>query len=225
MLRYAIYSCEGFAREVLPSLRTMIGASSGSVEPGQIVWVDDDSAKHGINIEGIEVISFSSLLEQDNRERLVNVCIADPGIRERLVGRCVAAGLDFFSITDASHIRFDNCRVGEGAVFAANTMATGHAKIGRHFHCNIYSYVAHDCEIGDFVTFAPRVSCNGRVHIGDRAYIGTGAVLKQGEQGNPLRIGSDAVVGMGAVVLNDVPDGAVVVGNPAKIIKIRGERV
>jgi hypothetical protein len=35
-------------------------------------------------------------------------------------------------------------------------MVTASAKIGAHFQCNIYSYVAHDCVIGDFVTFAPR---------------------------------------------------------------------
>ncbi len=98
-------------------------------------------------------------------------------------------------------------------------MLTGDAEIGRHFHCNIYSYVAHDCRIGDFVTFAPRVSCNGRVEIDDHAYIGTGATLKQGSHKSPLRIGKGAIVGMGAVVLQDVNDGEVVVGNPASVIR------
>ena len=96
------------------------------------------------------------------------------------------------------------------------TMLTGSARIGRQFQCNIYSYVAHDCRIGDYVTFAPRVSCNGNVVIDDYAYVGTGAVLKQGTQDKPLRIGKGAIVGMGAVVTKDVEAGAVVVGNPAK---------
>ena len=74
----------------------------------------------------------------------------------------------------------------------------------------------HDCIIGDFVTFAPGVSCNGNIHIGDHAYVGTGAVIRQGRAGAPLRIGEGAVVGMGAVVTKDVPAGATVVGNPAR---------
>ncbi|ESQ99725.1 hypothetical protein F753_08980 [Stutzerimonas chloritidismutans AW-1] len=57
---------------------------------------------------------------------------------------------------------------------------------------------------------------------GDYAYIGTGAIIKQGRPGKPLRIGKGAVVGMGAVVTKDVADGAVVVGNPAKPLARKG---
>ena len=76
----------------------------------------------------------------------------------------------------------------------------------------------HDCLIGDFVTFAPSVKCNGNIVIEDHAYIGAGAVIKQGKPGQPLVIGRGAVVGMGAVVTKDVPAGATVVGNPARIM-------
>ena len=76
--------------------------------------------------------------------------------------------------------------------------------------------MAHDCEFGDFVTFAPGVMCNGNVRIEDHVYIGTGAVLKQGRPGEPLVIGRGAVVGMGAVVTRSVAAGTTVVGNPAR---------
>jgi acetyltransferase-like isoleucine patch superfamily enzyme len=52
------------------------------------------------------------------------------------------------------------------------------------------------------------------VTIGDGAYVGTGAVLKQG-----VSIGAGATVGMGSVVIQDVPAGATVVGNPARIMR------
>ena len=70
--------------------------------------------------------------------------------------------------------------------------------------------------IGDYVTFAPGVQCNGNVHIGDHAYLGAGAIIRQGQPGKPLRIGAGAVIGMGAVVTRDVPDGVTVVGSPAR---------
>jgi acetyltransferase-like isoleucine patch superfamily enzyme len=69
------------------------------------------------------------------------------------------------------------------------------------------------------VTFAPGVKCNGNVVIEDHAYIGSGAIIKQGQPGVPVVIGRGGVVGMGAVVTKSVPAGATVVGNPARVME------
>ena len=106
--------------------------------------------------------------------------------------------------------------VGAGAVLSPFVTITSNVRIGQHFHANLYSYVEHDCVVGDFVTFAPGVHCNGNVVVEDHAYIGTGAILKQGQPGKPLVIGRGAVVGMGAVVTKSVAPGVTVVGNPAR---------
>jgi hypothetical protein len=95
---------------------------------------------------------------------------------------------------------------------------TSNISIGKSFHANIYSYVAHDCKIGDYVTFAPGAKCNGNVIIEDYAYIGTGAIIKPGSKNKPLVIGQGAVIGMGAVVTKSVSPGVTVFGNPAKPI-------
>ena len=49
----------------------------------------------------------------------------------------------------------DQVTIGPGAILNSFVHLTSNISIGEHFHANIYSYVAHDCVIGDFVTFAP----------------------------------------------------------------------
>ena len=87
------------------------------------------------------------------------------------------------------------------------------------FHANLYSYVEHDCRLGDFVTFAPGAKCNGNVIIGDNVHLGSGCVIKNGTAKKPIIIGSNVVVGAGAVVTKNINKNSIVAGNPAKKLK------
>ena len=53
----------------------------------------------------------------------------------------------------------------------------------------------------------------GNVRVGEGTHVGLGAAVRQG-----VTIGKWCVIGAGTVVINDVPDGAMVVGNPARLI-------
>jgi sugar O-acyltransferase (sialic acid O-acetyltransferase NeuD family) len=140
-------------------------------------------------------------------------------VRETLAQRCAHDGVLPWAVAAPNVVQMDDVQLGAGAVLSPFVTLTSNIRIGRHFHANIYSYVAHDCVVGDFVTFAPGVHCNGNVVVEDHAYIGTGAILKQGQPGQPLVIGRGAVVGMGAVVTKSVAPGTTVVGNPARSLQ------
>ncbi|MFM0519284.1 acetyltransferase [Caballeronia jiangsuensis] len=213
MERIAIYGCGGSGRELLPLARTR--ASLSDVPP-DIVFVSDTACEIGTEKNGVAVISFTDLISSRHRDREVIVSLGSSPARRSIVERCEREELVFGTLAASTYVCQDDVQVGEGAVFCDFSMCRSNVRIGRHFQCNTYSYVAHDCIVGDFVTFAPRVSCNGRVVIEDDVYIGTGAVLRQGSPDKPLRIGKGATVGMGAVVTKDVPPGVTVVGNPAR---------
>ena len=134
--------------------------------------------------------------------------------RRVLAERCTAHGIEFYGVRAAQSVVMDDVAIGPSGLFSPWTTLTSNIRIGAHFHCNIYSYVEHDCVIGDFVTFAPAVRCNGKVTIGHGAYLGANCTIRQG-----LSIGAGAVIGMGAVVVKDVPAGATVVGNPARLLR------
>lgn len=207
MALFGIYGAGGCARGVLPLAREAAGG-------GELVFIDDAAPTDEVN--GHAVLSFDEFCNRTDPEKRVNIAIANTRVREKLVARCAEVGLGFFTVRARDSVVMDDVDLGEGAILCPYTTLTSNIRIGRHFHANLYSYVEHDCVIGDFVTFAPGVKCNGNVVIGDHAYLGSGAVIRHGVPGRPLTIGAGAVIGMGAVVTRDVPAGETWVGNPAR---------
>ena len=86
--------------------------------------------------------------------------------------------------------------------------------IGKHVIVNTSASIDHDNYIADFVHVAPKVALTGHVEVGEGSFIGAGAVVIP-----KIKIGKWCTIGAGSVVIKDVPDNAVVVGNPAKIIR------
>lgn len=212
---FAVYGASGFGREVMPVIREQLRNLGVGME--HLVFVDDNPAASEMN--GHRILTYTEFLAEEAIEHYVTIAIADGEIRERIAARCSVDGVLPISVTSTTTVAMDDVSVGEGVVLCPFVTLTSNVRIGKFFHANIYSYVAHDCVIGDYVTFAPGVKCNGNIVVEDFAYIGTGAVIKQGAPGSPLVIGRGAVVGMGAVVTKNVPPGAVVVGNPARMIQ------
>ena len=81
-------------------------------------------------------------------------------------------------------------------------------------NCSLFSY-DHGLAADKPIKQQPLRS-KGPIAIGDQAWIGTGSILLSGVQ-----IGAGAVVAAGSVVSRDVPDGAIVGGNPARLLKSR----
>ena len=104
--------------------------------------------------------------------------------------------------------------IGKGTVVMAGVVINSGSKIGEQCIINSKALVEHDCILGDFVHISPGAHLAGSVKVGEGTQIGIGAIVIQG-----LKIGKWATIGAGAVIIRDVPDYAVVVGNPGKIIK------
>lgn len=139
------------------------------------------------------------------------VAIGDNASRKRIAERIVHR---FTNTIHPSAVLSPVAILGTGNMILQGSIVQSLARLGNHVILNTGAQVDHDCIIGDFVHIAPRAVLCGRVEVGEGSLIGAGATIIPG-----TKIGAWVTIGAGTVVIDDIPDYAVVVGNPGKIIK------
>ena len=212
---YAVYGASGCGRSLMPVARAQLKRAGIKAE---IVFIDDGLSAEAI-INSHRAMNYEAFKKITATKKYVLIAIANSQVREKIALRLEQDSIALWTVQADNVVLMDNIELAAGAALSPFVSITSNIKIGKCFHANLYSYVEHDCVIGNYVTFAPGVKCNGNIHIEDHAYIGSGAVIKQGTPDQPLVIGKGAVVGMGAVVTKSVPPGVTVIGNPARLLK------
>jgi len=211
---YGIVGAGGFGREVMPVACAML-AQQGVAED-QIVFVDDGDVPDFLN--GHRVLSIQEFFNYPAQCRYFNIAIANSKIRERLVHQFLTEMAEPFSIKSASALDLGNNEIGQGAILSPFSCVSVNVSVGVFFHADMYASLTHDCVVGNFVTFAPKVQCNGGVIIEDHVYVGSGAIIRNATPSRKITIGLGAVIGMGAVVTKSVPPGVTVAGIPAMVL-------
>jgi acetyltransferase-like isoleucine patch superfamily enzyme len=153
--------------------------------------------------------------------------------RRSLVNVRVGAGVKIFNFVNAY-----GCEIGDGTKVGTFVEIQKNARIGRRCKISSHTFICEGVEIGDEVFIGhnvsfindkfPRATNADGTHqteadwtvtptrVGHRASIGTSATILCG-----VTIGDGAIVGAGSVVTKNVPAGATVAGNPARILKAK----
>ena len=171
----------------------------------------DDNPKAS-ELMGLTVY-HSSEIKNIALEKVI-IAIGDNRVRKQIAESFKA---DFFSVIHPSAALCENIKINKGTVVFPNAVINVDTVIGAHVIINSGAIIEHDCILEDYVHISPNAAIAGGVKIGEGTHIGIGACVIQG-----IAIGKWATVGAGAIIIKDVPDFAVVVGNPAKIIKYNG---
>jgi sugar O-acyltransferase (sialic acid O-acetyltransferase NeuD family) len=140
----------------------------------------------------------------------VVVAIGDPWDRKRFV-ESMPFETTWATIIHPTAIISKWVEIGEGSIITAGTILTCDIKVGKHAHLNLQTTITHDCEIGDYFTAGPAVHISGNCKIGDCVNIGTTAALRNG-----ISICNNVTIGMGSVVVKNITEEGIYVGNPAK---------
>jgi len=207
----------GFARETAAAVR-----AANEIRPAWRLrgFLDDDPATHGTGRGGVPILGPLSTVD-DLPDVAVVVCIGnprDPGVRRRVVQRLGLPAERYATIVHPTAQVGAGCLIGPGSVLLAQVVLTADVTVGSHVGVMPHTVLTHDDVIGDYVTIASGVRLGGGVRVEPGAYLGSGALVRES-----VTVGASSLLGMGSVVLQDVPPDEVWVGNPAR--RLRGSQL
>jgi len=174
-------------------------------------WLDD-TLTPGTALHGLQVLG--ALAEWDrwpDADFLLGIgAIQSFAARPEIIARLGIPATRFATVVHPAATISSLARLGSGSLVLAGAVVAAEAELGDHCIILQSSVVNHHCRLDDHTVIAANASLAGYVTTTGPCYIGSTASLRPG-----VRIGRNSVVGMGAVVLEDVPDNEVRVGNPA----------
>jgi sugar O-acyltransferase (sialic acid O-acetyltransferase NeuD family) len=207
-----IIGAKGFAKEVLEIVVQL-------KETKNLVFYDD----HNDDIFGELFSAFpilKSLEEAKNYFELVDnrfaIGIGNPYLRYTIKNIFTAIGGELVStISPRANIGSFSVSIGVGSTIFDGAVFSNNSKIGIGSIVYYNSILTHDSIIGDFVEISPSVTVLGRVKIGSFTQIGANSTILP-----DITIGENVIIGAGSVVTKDVPDNCMVLGVPARVIKL-----
>ncbi len=122
--------------------------------------------------------------------------------------------LTFLNLIHAQAYLAASASIQEGILVEPNASISSFAVLHSHVWIKRNASIGHHTVIHSFTNVNPGATIASCCEIGTGSLIGVGATIS-----NKIKVGNHCIVGAGAVVIRDVPDRTVVVGNPARVLK------
>lgn len=197
-----------------------VAAAVAAVNDHRATWevlgyLDDDPIVEGSTIGQHRVLGPLEVVAAFPDARLV-LCVAGrraPGARTR-AALAADAPERYATIVHPAASIGAGTDLAPGTIVLAGAVTTADVAVGAHCVLMPQVVLTHDDVLADHVICAAGAVIAGGVHVGEGSYLGTGCRIRE-----DLRIGAWATIGMGAVVLDDVPSGEVWAGVPARPLR------
>lgn len=209
-MKIGIYGSGGLGREIL-NLVKQINANSSRWD--EYIFIDD--TKCDKECKGCKLLPLSSLASQYTPDQIeIVIAVGEPRNRSEMFNRVKNLGYGFATLIHPSVQISSDVIIGVGTIINAGTIISCDAKIGINVYMQPYVCIGHDCCIGDNCVLSSLVFLGGASSIGNETYIAPNSAIR-----DSITVGAQSIVGMGSIVMRDVADCAIVMGNPARKIQ------
>lgn len=181
----------------------------------KVIFIDDDPQKYNTELNAVPVLSYSEAVLRYGKDELEFVlAIGEPAVKDTIFDRLEKDKCTIINLFYPGTSIGKGSVLGKGIVIQDLSGVPPMAQFGNNVLIQGKTALGHGVVLGDNVVISSFAFVGGDTVIGKDAYIAPHSCLRNG-----IHIGSGAIVGMGSVVTKDVPENAVVVGNPAKILR------
>lgn len=209
----AFYGASGLGTEFL-YLAIRINKEENRWE--DMIFVDDDPAKDGTELEGLKVMPFTTALETYGKDNLqFMLSIGEPEVKDIIYKKLKDHGCVLTNLIHPESLVPPSAKLGEGIVVHKLSSIPPQSVIGNNVLIQGTTVLGHNLVLEDNVVISSLAFVGGDTHIGRNTYIAPHCCIKNG-----IKIGADAIVGMASVVTKDIPDRAVAFGNPCTVKRI-----
>ncbi len=170
----------------------------------------------------IKVLGKSDDLPRYLAEPDIFVFVAYVGLlaEKKAFSKVISLGIPrdrYISIIDKTAIIPDGfCSVGNGVLLAPLSQLSTDTTVSDNCMLLPNSFLGHNSFMDVYAHLATNSVVGANVHVGKAVHIGSNATIRE-----KIHLGDFCFIGAGAVVLHDVPDNAIVVGNPARVLRIK----
>ena len=193
-----------------------LAMACGYTVAGLYHYNDDRTGEidHGVSIVG----SFADLYRSDLRGKIFMLSQGDMQIRSEVTNRIKDLGGKIPTIIHPTAIVSPYANISEdGVIIGAGCVIQADAKIKSNAVIRDQALICHQTTIGNYCFVGPKALIGAHIVVGDFAFIGQDALLVSGKVG---KVGAHSMVGAGAVVTKEIAEHSLVVGNPARVIRM-----